>query len=77
MFFDKHEIVRFRVEAETWTDQSPEAPVLPGREASERTARTVPYGIVVSVPCRSLSCRFGRWLAGKSVHQDYRIPRYP
>lgn len=47
LFFDRNETVRFRVEAETWTDLSPEKQPTPGEEVEEEY-RKVPYHITVS-----------------------------
>ena len=48
LFFDRNETVRFRVEAETWTDLSPEKQTPPGEEAEEE-ARPSPYQITASM----------------------------
>ncbi|KAI5298873.1 D-arabinono-1,4-lactone oxidase, partial [Ascosphaera pollenicola] len=44
-YFDIGETVRFRVEAEEWHDQIPDAPSLEGTTVSERRP---PYSIIVS-----------------------------
>lgn len=46
LFFDRYEPVRFRVEAETWTDLSPEKQPAPGEEVE--VYRRSPYEITVS-----------------------------
>lgn len=46
LFFDNNEIVRFRVEAETWVDVSPERQI-PGQGEKEKEKK-VPYSITVS-----------------------------
>lgn len=53
LYFDKNEHVRFRVEAETWTDLSPEKQPAPGEEV-ENTYRRSPYEITVSLVPLSL-----------------------
>ena len=48
-YFDIGETVRFRVEAEEWHDQIPNAPDMPdGSAAGERKP---PYSIIVSLLC--------------------------
>jgi DNA-directed RNA polymerase III subunit RPC8 len=47
LYFDVNEMVRFRVEAETWTDLSPEKQPAPGEEVE--VYRRSPYEITVSV----------------------------
>ena len=47
LFFDKNEAVKFRVEAETWTDLSPEKQPAPGEEVE--IYRRSPYEITVSI----------------------------
>lgn len=44
MFFDLEETVRFRVEAEIWTDQSPQAPTTDDAQVERKS----PYRIIVS-----------------------------
>ena len=44
-FFDKGETVRFRVEAENWHDQSPDAPS--ELETTSEIERKAPYSIIV------------------------------
>ena len=46
LFFDRNETVRFRVEAETWIDLSPEKQPAPGEELEE-DYRKSPYQITV------------------------------
>lgn len=46
LYFDVNEMVRFRVEAETWTDLSPEKQPAPGEEVE--VYRRSPYEITVS-----------------------------
>ena len=53
LFFDKNEAVKFRVEAETWTDLSPEKLPAPGEEVE--IYRRSPYEITVSNCGRELS----------------------
>lgn len=58
LYFDKGDIVRFRVEGEEWHDQSVLAPPAKGDTTSEME-RKVPYSIVVStlfVLLRSMAC---------------------
>ncbi|KAL1651409.1 DNA-directed RNA polymerase III complex subunit Rpc25 [Diplodia intermedia] len=45
LFFDLEETVRFRVEAEIWTDQSPQAPTTDDTP----TERKSPYRIIASM----------------------------
>ncbi|KAF2085684.1 DNA-directed RNA polymerase III 25 kd polypeptide [Saccharata proteae CBS 121410] len=45
LFFDLEETVRFRVEAEFWHDQSPQAP----QTEDTQTERTSPYKIIASM----------------------------
>ncbi|CAD0105883.1 unnamed protein product, partial [Aureobasidium uvarum] len=47
LYFDVNEMVRFRVEAETWTDLSPEKQPAPGEEVE--VYRRSPYEITVSL----------------------------
>ncbi|KAI9838681.1 MAG: hypothetical protein M1819_004995 [Sarea resinae] len=47
LFFDKNETVRFRVEAETWNDQSPTAPS--ERDTTSAIGRKSPYTIEASM----------------------------
>ena len=49
LFFDKGEIVRFRVEAETWTDLSPEKQPGPGEEEDNELLDRRPYQITASM----------------------------
>lgn len=46
LFFDRNETVRFRVEAETFLDLSPEKQAAPGEEVEEED-RKVPYQLTV------------------------------
>lgn len=46
-YFDIGETVRFRVEAEEWHDQIPNAPDMP--DGSAVSERKPPYSIIVSV----------------------------
>jgi DNA-directed RNA polymerase III subunit RPC8 len=52
LYFDHNEMVRFRVEGETWTDLSPEKQPAPGEEVD--VYRRSPYEITVSFPFLSL-----------------------
>lgn len=47
MFFDRNETVRFRVEAEVWTDLSPEKQPTPGEEIEDEVRKS-PFQITVS-----------------------------
>jgi len=47
LFFDKGEVVRFRVEAEQWHDLSPQKPMRGQEEAI--VEKKVPYSIIVSI----------------------------
>ncbi|KAK5188193.1 DNA-directed RNA polymerase III complex subunit Rpc25, partial [Cryomyces antarcticus] len=44
-FFDNHEVVRFRVEAENWHDLSPQQQPKPGDGEAERDQKA-PYSII-------------------------------
>ncbi|KAF2452707.1 DNA-directed rna polymerase III 25 kd polypeptide [Lineolata rhizophorae] len=46
LYFDTNEVVRFRVEAEVWHDQSPQAPM--ADDASDEERKT-PYSIIASM----------------------------
>jgi DNA-directed RNA polymerase III subunit RPC8 len=46
-FFDVGEVVRFRIEAEEWHDQVPNAPDLVDETPQDRRP---PYSIIVSIP---------------------------
>lgn len=48
LFFDRYEVVRFRVEGEQWEDLSPEKTAPPGEEEQEAQPRRTPYAIQVS-----------------------------
>ena len=48
LFFDRNETVRFRVEAETWTDLSPEKQSAGGEEDEDSPSRS-PYQITASM----------------------------
>src|SRR2546429_290018 len=54
LYFDKGDIVRFRVESEEWHDQSLLAPPAKGDTTSE-IERKVPYSIVVSTRASSVT----------------------
>lgn len=49
LFFDRNEIVRFRVESEKWTDLSPEKQLAPGEEEDDELWRRKPYQIEASM----------------------------
>ncbi|KAI5237641.1 hypothetical protein E4T43_07933 [Aureobasidium subglaciale] len=52
LYFDHNEMVRFRVEAETWTDLSPEKQPAPGEEVE--VYRRSPYEITASMQLSGL-----------------------
>jgi DNA-directed RNA polymerase III subunit RPC8 len=54
LYFDKGDIVRFRVESEEWHDQSLLAPPAKGDTTSE-IEKKVPYSIVVSTRASSVT----------------------
>lgn len=62
LFFDLEETIRFRVEAEIWTDQSPQAPTTDDTQVERKS----PYRIIVS----------GRNLLPQAIFTDFDRPRW-
>ncbi|THY90142.1 hypothetical protein D6C93_06668 [Aureobasidium pullulans] len=56
LYFDVNEVVKFRVEAETWTDLSPEKQPAPGEEVE--VYRRSPYEITASMQLSGLGPAF-------------------
>jgi DNA-directed RNA polymerase III subunit RPC8 len=54
MYYDTHEMVRFRVIAEDWHDQTPSGPVGPGDEPT--VSAKAPYRITGSMKDSGLGC---------------------
>lgn len=68
LFFDRNETVRFRVEAETWTDLSPEKQAPPGEEAEEEDRKS-PYQIIGSMQQSGLGPLLW-WDQGEEVAEE-------